>query len=154
MKKVSSMRYSRLAAGGVWLFLLLLAIPLSAQAPTGTLLGVVKDSSGASIPNANVTVTNTESNFTRTGVTGDDGAYRFPGLPVGAYTVKVETAGFKTETQTGLALDVAQEEVVNFTLQVGTSEQEVVVTADAPQVNTTSGAVGHWSMSSRLPSFR
>ncbi len=141
--RLNSTKISKLTTRGVLLFLL--AIPIFAQvAPTGTILGVVKDASGASIPRANVTVQNVESGFTRTGMTGDDGAYRFPGLPVGHYNVKVEMTGFKTETQTGLTLDVAQEEVVNFTLQVGTTEQQVVVTVEAPQVDTTTSSLGIW----------
>jgi hypothetical protein len=124
--------------------LLLTAVPLPAQVvAAGTILGAVKDSTGASIANATVTVLNVESNFTRTGPTGDDGAYRFPGLPVGHYKVKVEMSGFETETQTGLTLDVAQEEIVNFALKVGASQQQVTVTAEVPEVNTTNGSLAY-----------
>ena len=124
--------------------LLLTVVPLRAQVvAAGTILGVVKDSTGAAIANATVTVLNVESNFTRTGPTGDDGAYRFSGLPVGHYKVKVEMSGFETETQTGLTLDVAQEEIVNFALKVGTSQQQVTVTAEVPEVNTTNGSIGY-----------
>ncbi len=128
----------------VALILFLVSVPAFAQvAPTGTILGAVKDPTGGSVPKASVTVTNLESNYSRTTTTGDDGTYRFPGLPVGSYSVKAETPGFKTETQTGLTLDVAQEAVVNFTLEVGTSQQEVTVTGEAPQVDTTTSSLGH-----------
>ena len=122
--------------------LLLLIIPAYAQLPTGTILGVVKDSSGAVIPAASVTIRNTETDFVRTVTTGDDGAYRVPALPVGRYTLKFEKSGFKTENQQGLVLNVSEELVANSTLQVGASSQEVVVTSEAPLVNTTSSSLG------------
>ena len=124
-------------------FILLAAtIPLLAQAPTGTILGVVKDASGGTVPGAEINISNTETAQTRGTKTGDDGAFRVPALPVGHYTVKIEKEGFKTETQTGLVLDVSQELVLNVSMQVGTSNQEVVVTGEAPLVNTTSSATG------------
>jgi hypothetical protein len=62
--------------------LILAAIPVAAQLPTGTILGNVKDSSGASIPGATLTVRNTETNLTKTAMTEQDGSYRFPELAV------------------------------------------------------------------------
>jgi hypothetical protein len=132
------------ASWPVALLLLLLASPIFAQViPTGTISGVVKDSAGLVVSNATITVTNAGSNLQRTAKTGDDGAYRLPALPIGSYSVKVETPGFKTETQKGLTLDVAQEAVVNFTMEVGGTEQQIVVTADAARVDTTTSSLGH-----------
>jgi hypothetical protein len=122
--------------------LLLVAIPVFAQAPTGVILGVVKDASGGSIAGATVTVVNTETGLTRTLTTAEDGAYRFPALPVGHYSVNVERSGFKPETHEGLILNVSQEEALNFTLEVGAATQEVVVTGEAPQVGTTNATMG------------
>ena len=116
------------------------AIPVLAQAPTGVILGVVKDTSGASVPNATVTAINVDTGLTRTLMTGDDGAYRFSALLVGHYTVKAERTGFKTEAREGLALDVAQEAVVNLTLQLGQTVEQVVVTGEAPLVNVTNSS--------------
>ena len=124
------------------LILLVTTIPSLAQAPTGTILGVVKDASGGTVPGAEITILNTETTQTRTAKTGDDGAFRVPALPVGHYTVKIEKEGFKTETQTGLVLDVSQELVVNVSMQIGTSSQEVVVTGEAPLVNTSTSSLG------------
>src|SRR5439155_15361339 len=59
-----------------------------AQLPTGTILGVVKDSSGAVIPGASVTITNIDNSLTRTGASTEDGSYRFPALPVGHYRLE------------------------------------------------------------------
>ena len=100
------------------------ALPASAQLPTGTILGVVKDSSGAVVPGATVTIQSSETESNAQGVTDSSGAYRVPALPVGHYDIRVEHAGFKTETQTGLNLEVGQEAVVDFALQVGTAEQQ------------------------------
>src|SRR5438128_11370536 len=112
------------------------------QLPTATILGTVKDLTGAVIPGALTTAKNVETGLTRTGVSAEDGSYRLSALPVGAYEVRVELPGFRTELRSGLTLTVSQEAVVNFTLQPGAVEQTVVVTEDAPLVNTTSGALG------------
>ena len=113
-----------------------------AQLPTATILGVVKDSSGAVVPEAGLTARNTETGLTRTAVSAGDGSYRFSALPVGSYEVRVEQSGFQTAVRSGLTLTVAQEAVVNFTLEVGAVTQTVAVTAEAPLVNTTSGSLG------------
>jgi Carboxypeptidase regulatory-like domain len=123
------------------LSLIFAAIPVVAQS-TGTILGVVKDQSGGVVPDASVTIVNTDTSQSRTVTTGSDGAYRMPALPVGHYSVKVEKTGFKTQMQQRLVLDVAQELVVNVSLEVGTSAQEVVVTSEAPLVNTTTSTLG------------
>src|SRR6266516_2600354 len=123
--------------------LLMFAVTGTAQQNTGTILGLVKDSSGAVIPGAGVTVVNEETNLTRTVITGENGAFRAPALPVGRYTVRVELAGFQAQAQRGLVLEVAQELVVNPTLEVGAvPQEEVVVSGEAPLVNTTSSALG------------
>jgi hypothetical protein len=122
--------------------LILAAIPVAAQLPTGTILGAVKDSSGASIPGATVTLRNTDTNLTKTATTEADGSYRFPELPVGHYEIKAEAAGFRTETHTGLNLEVTQQGVINFALQVGATTQQVTITSDIPLVNTQDATLG------------
>src|SRR5271168_4481697 len=72
------------------------ALPARAQAPTGTILGTVKDSTGGTIAGAAVTITSPDTGLTRTGTTGDDGGYRFPALAVGNYQVQVMKDGFQT----------------------------------------------------------
>src|SRR4029077_16903655 len=84
--------------------LLLAATPAVAQLPTATILGDVKDSSGASVPSAMGTARNTDTNFTRTAMTDDNGAYRLLELPVGHYELRAERTGFKTELRTGITL--------------------------------------------------
>ena len=122
--------------------LCLLAGPAFAQLPTATILGVAHDSSGGVVPNATVTVTNVDTGLKRVVKTGDDGAYRVLELPVGNYEVKGEHAGFKTETRRGITLEVTQQAVINLDFQVGTAEQQVVVTEEAPMINTQDATLG------------
>jgi len=127
---------------GVSLLFLLAASVLMAQIPTATILGIVTDSTGGTVPDARLTARNVDTGQTRTATSGSDGSFRFSALPVGRYEVRAEKTGFQTNVRSGLTLDVAQEAVVNFALQVGSMTQEVVVTSEAPLVNTTSGSLG------------
>src|SRR5712691_2076734 len=88
--------------GSMVLVAALLGIPISAQLPTGTILGTVKDTSGGVVAGATVTVQNTETGSSRSVTTGDDGAYRFAALPVGHYEVRAGKEGFKLTTQKGV----------------------------------------------------
>jgi outer membrane receptor protein involved in Fe transport len=121
---------------------ILLAIPAFSQLPTATILGVAKDSSGGVLPGVTVTVVNVDTSLTRVVKTGDDGEYRVPELPVGRYEVRAEHAGFKTENRRGITLEVTQQAVINFEFQVGAAEQTVVVTEEAPMVNTQNATLG------------
>src|ERR1017187_9079320 len=142
MNCMRRLRVSWLHSLSVLLFVLV--APLGAQVvATGTIQGVITDPTGAAIPKATVTVQDVEINLARTELTGNDGAYLFPDLPVGNYSVKVEMTGFQTVTHTGITLDVAQHEVVNFALPVGVAEQQITVTTAVAQVDTTSGSVGY-----------
>jgi len=113
-----------------------------AQLPSGTVLGTVRDPAGAVVPGSTLTVTNTETALSRTVMSAADGAYRFPALPVGTYEVRAASGGFQTAVRSGIVLQVGEEAVVNFTLQVGELTQTVEVSADAQLVNTSSSALG------------
>jgi len=108
-----------------------------AQGSTGTISGVVRDISGAVIPGVMVTAKHTESGLTRTALTNETGAYSVQFLPVGAYEITAELAGFKQQVRRGINLVVGQEAVVNLTLEVGTVAETITVTGEAPIVNTT-----------------
>jgi outer membrane receptor protein involved in Fe transport len=122
--------------------LILLAIPALAQLPTATILGTAKDSSGGVLPNVTVTITNVDTGATRTVKTSDDGEFRAPELPVGRYEVRAEHPGFKTVTRKGITLEVTQQAVINLDFQVGSADQVVVVTEEAPMVNTQNATLG------------
>src|SRR2546427_12004182 len=80
------------------LVLLVAAIPGFAQLPTGTILGTVKDASGALVPGAAVTAPNLGTGTSRATLTNETGARRLAALPVGRYDLRVELAGFKATT--------------------------------------------------------
>src|SRR5713226_8035256 len=104
----------------VALFLLLVApAALFGQAVTGTILGAVKDPSGAVIANAQVTITNTQTGLVRTVTTDTAGNYLVPLLPPGLYTVTAETPGFKKVTFPNVELQVDQKAHVDLALEVG-----------------------------------
>ena len=113
-----------------------------AQLPTATVLGTVRDSSGAVVPGAALSARNTETGQMREVQSGAEGAYRFSSLPVGSYEIRVEHTGFQTEVRSGLTLSVSQEAVINIELQVGAVENVITVTGEAPLINTTSGSLG------------
>jgi hypothetical protein len=113
-----------------------------AQLPTAAILGTVKDSSGAVVPDTSLTARNVATGQARTTISSATGSYRFSALPVGPYEIRAEHQGFQTTVQSGLTLTIGLEAVVNITLQVGAVTETVAVTAEAPLVNTTSGALG------------
>src|SRR6059036_3694577 len=112
-----------------------------AQTSTATILGVVRDASGALVPGVSITVKHTESGQTRTVVSDERGTYNAPLLPVGAYEITTTMPGFKQQVRSGINLVVGQEAVVDLTLEVGANAEQVTVTGDAPLVNTTTASV-------------
>jgi Carboxypeptidase regulatory-like domain len=120
-------------------FLLLLAAcfaaSIFAQDITGTIEGTVLDPSGAAVPKAKVTVTNTDRNqAVRTLTTDTSGTYSAVLLPIGNYSVKAEATGFKTALQSGIVLNVNDVLKINVTMQVGAVTETVEVSAAATTV--------------------
>src|SRR3989449_1668920 len=107
------------------------------QECSAAMSGVVHDGSGGVVPGVSVTAKHTESGLTRTVITNETGSYRMPALPVGEYEVTAELAGFKQQVRRGITLVVAQEAVVNLTLDVGDLKEQITVTEEAQIVNTT-----------------
>src|SRR5438876_3071547 len=122
------------------LLLVIGAAPLFAQS-TATIVGVVRDSGGV-LPGATVTVRNVDTGLTRSVPTGEDGAYRFPALPVGPYEIRAERSGFRTSVRSGVRLQVGQEAVLGMVLELGSIQETVTVTGEAPLVETTTSALG------------
>ena len=112
-----------------------------AQSTTGSISGTVADESQALIPNATVTVNNTDTGLTRTVQTGGDGRYNFVNLPIGSYQVTVEVANFSKFVQTGITLLVNQNAVVDVALKAGGVQEVVTVTENASLLNTTTAEV-------------
>ncbi|MBS1874347.1 MAG: carboxypeptidase regulatory-like domain-containing protein [Acidobacteria bacterium] len=108
----------------------------------GSITGEVKDQSGALVPNATITVTNTATNVARTTETNTSGIYAFPSLVPGVYQVKATASGFETVITNGIELQVQQTARVDFSLKLGQATQTVEVAASAAQLSTEDATVG------------
>jgi hypothetical protein len=109
---------------------------------TASISGTVKDPTGATVVDATVTATNTDTGIAQTQPTNSQGFYSFQSLPLGHYDVAVEKPGFKTARRTGLVLDVNAALVADFTLQVGEVKEVVSVSSQAIHVETATTQMG------------
>ena len=133
------------AVGALALCVLASGALLIAQDITGIIEGTVLDPSGAAVPKAKVTVTNTDRNQVVGNVTTDtSGSYSATFLSVGNYSVKVEASGFKTNTRSGIVLNANDTLKINMTMQVGATtetvevhESSVAVELGSPESSTT-----------------
>ncbi|MBI4483751.1 MAG: TonB-dependent receptor [Acidobacteria bacterium] len=114
---------------------------LWSQTTTGTILGAVKDETGAVIPGVTITVLNVNTGISRTGLTNETGNYRVANLPLGTYRVTAEVLGFKSLSRSGVELTVGRQAVIDFTLQLGEVTEEVTVTGEAQLISTTSSTL-------------
>jgi Carboxypeptidase regulatory-like domain len=113
-----------------------LSAPVMGQAVNATLLGTVTDSSGASVANAKVTITETNTGIGHTSQTNESGNYIFPDLPPGTYRVIAEQSGFKRESRAGIDLTVNSTERVDLVLQPGNMSETITVEAETPILQT------------------
>lgn len=120
-----------LLIASAWVF------PVFGQSDRGTITGTVTDSSGAVISDATVTATDTATGAIRTATTSNSGSYTLPELPAAPYTVAVDVTGFKAETQE-VTVPVQATLRVDFHLVVGAKGESVIVTSDAPLLQTES----------------
>ncbi len=127
---------------GLAVVLCLTASPLAAQVSTAGIFGTVTDRTGAVVGGAEVTVVNTETNFTRSGKSEANGEYSFTALPLGSYKVAASLQGFKKYEQSGVVLDVSRNARVDMILDVGALTESVSITADAPLVNVSDAQIG------------
>ena len=128
------------------LLILTLAVPVTpnvfAQSDNSSLSGAVSDASGALMPNAKVTVHNNATNDERVVTTNESGNFTLPNMPPGAYTVRVESAGFQSVTLNDVRVDPSIGRHLDVSLKVGESSSNVTVEANANTVQTESAAVG------------
>jgi hypothetical protein len=106
------------------------------QAVYGSIFGMVTDSSGAAVPNATVTITNTGTNVSETTKTNGSGNYTQTRLIPGTYRVKVEAPSFKAAVVETVVVNVDTASTVNLTLQAGQVTEQITITADAPLLKT------------------
>lgn len=115
---------------------------LAAQQATAQLVGTIKDSSGAVIPGAKVTLTNADTNVSRNINSDKNGDFAFTLIPIGTYQVSVEHTGFSKYVQHGIRLEINQNARLDLALQVGTAAQVIEVTGNVTQVDTVSDTIG------------
>jgi hypothetical protein len=113
-----------------------------AQKDTGSIVGTVRDPSGAVVSRANVTITDLERGQTFTTTTSDAGEYVAGPLRVGRYTVTVEKGGFKKAVSEAVDLDVQQRIAVNVSLEIGRQNEQILVTGTAPLLETETSELG------------
>lgn len=111
--------------------------PADAQAvANATIRGVVTDTSDAAVPSAQVKAIQIGTAQISSTVSGSDGAYALPNLPIGPYRLEVTAPSFSTYVQSGITLQVGNDVQINVTLQIGAVTQEVQVSANAAMVET------------------
>src|SRR5258708_19157288 len=122
-------------------FWLMVSLPLHAQVAGATLSGTVMDQSGGVVPQGAITVKNIATGITRNSATSAAGFYSAPNLLPGTYEIRAAAQGFSSHVQTGIKLTVGEQQILNFTLQVGQMTQTVEVTTEAPNVELASSAI-------------
>lgn len=128
---------------GVFMLVLVsLATQADAQQVTAAIRGTVYDPSGAVISTATVTVTQTETGYSRSLHPDAEGNFTFLELPIGPYRLQAEASGLERFVQEGITLAVNQTARLNIRLAVGTTTQQIEVSAEAPLVEGTSTNLG------------
>ena len=128
------------AAIGVVL-VILVAAGVAAQSSTGNMRGTVKDAQGV-IPGATVALVNDANGTTRETVSNESGEYSFPALEPGSYSVRVAVPGFRTFERKGVRINTQANVGLDIPLEVGSLEETITVTADAPLIETTNASTG------------
>jgi Carboxypeptidase regulatory-like domain len=122
---------------GVVVLASLAAAPAAtAQILYGTIVGIVRDTSGAVIPGATVTIVNVDTNLTREATTNADGAYSVINLLPGPYSVKFALSGFREVARNNVPVTIGEISRVDVSLEVGTVSESVLVVGESPLLQT------------------
>jgi len=113
-----------------------------AQTTFGTIVGAVTDASGASVPEAQVTLTNIGTSAKRNTVTGSEGLYQFPNVTPGAYRLEIEKQGFKRANREPINLEVGATTKIDFALEVGETTETIQVTEQTPLLQPQTSSLG------------
>jgi Carboxypeptidase regulatory-like domain/TonB dependent receptor len=120
----------------------LLAAPAAGQSTGGRILGRIADSTGAVLANVKITLVNEATGVSRSVQSNDTGDYVLVEVAPGSYTLEYELTGFKKDVHKNIVVDVNQVVTLNPSMQIGTSNETVEVTSEAPLVDTTSTQLG------------
>ena len=125
------------------LFILTLrAAAMYGQVATGTITGSVLDSSGATVPSADVQIKNEDTGLTRNAKTNETGGFNFTLLPVGRYSVSASANGFRKKVISGLVLQVDQTAEIKVSLEPGLVSETVTVQGTTPLLESETSSVG------------
>lgn len=127
----------------VGLFLALVPVLWGQAGATSTLTGSVTDPSGAIVVGARVVAKNPATNLVRETTTNAQGTYRIDLLPIGTYSLTVESAGFRRQVLTNIGLDIGQVARFDVKMAVGQTSEQVEVSSEAPLVNTSDSTIGN-----------
>lgn len=144
-KGEQDMTASHFARRIAWLALavfLAVAAPAYAQLDTASIVGTIRDSSGAVLPGVTVSATLEDASVTSTVVTNTAGQYVFPSLRIGRYSIAAELQGFKRAVQAGVQLRVQDRQEVNFAMAIGNVSEEVLVRGRGEVLQTQSADIG------------
>src|SRR5579863_2322290 len=137
----------RVVIGLICLCCLIVALaPVAAfaqSASTGTVTGVVKDSTGAAVAGATVTLTDTTTKDTRTTAANDVGTYFFANVSPGTYNVAIKKAGFRVAQFSNQVVTVGSALTLNATMEVGSATQVIEVTTTGAELQTMNSTVGN-----------
>jgi len=124
------------------LMLLLPALSARAQFESASVLGYVRDSSGASVPNATVTLTNVATSIVQKGITDREGRFEFPSVQIGQYRVEAQAAGFDGTRTDDFSVTTNARQRVDLTLKSGSVSSSVTVSAAPTQLETETSSRG------------
>jgi Carboxypeptidase regulatory-like domain/TonB-dependent Receptor Plug Domain len=119
------------------LLAVLLSVGAWSQTQLAAVSGAITDPSGAVVPGVNVTVVSQGTGLKRSVLTDTAGEYRFAGLPIGNYSLRIEKAGFQSQVREGVGLNSAVEVTINSQLAIGDIAQQTTVSANAAGIDST-----------------
>jgi hypothetical protein len=123
------------------LIFLLLALPVSAQVGTASMMGTVQDSTGAALPDADLKLVNSQTGTENVSRTSGDGRFILPGVLPGAYSLQIERSGFATTQLSGIVLNVGDTKNLLIRLRIGATTESVTVDASGLTLNNTDASV-------------
>ena len=119
-----------------------LASTVFAQGGTAVINGTVFDPAKAVLPGVTVTVTNEATGISREAISGPEGHFVVPTLTPGTYTIRTALTGFQGQTREGIVLNIGQELTIDLSMSVAGVAEQVVVTGEAPIIETTASRIG------------
>ena len=134
----------------VGLFCFALCILSSAQVDTGIIAGSVRDSQGAGVPSASITIVEIDTNVTTKTQSDATGDYASPPLRPGNYRVVAGAQGFKTQTRSTITLKVQDRLRMDFDMTVGAASETMEVTAETPTIQTDTSSLGQVVMGTQI----